>query len=134
MQPHRLGLGDQIADGQYQPVVDHDAVAGALGPQGFRAGGVGGDDRVQTDHRGQHAIEIETVVVGAGLIRRRHFPFSQRGHGDSPGEPARVGSLGFQRTAARETGDDLMSQKTVLKVSRNVIVAGLLRIQLGIPI
>ena len=28
-----------------------------------------------------------------------------------------VRSLGFQRTSARETGDDLMSQKTVLKVS-----------------
>src|SRR5450755_874097 len=28
MQPDRFGLGDQIADGQHQPVIDHDAVAG----------------------------------------------------------------------------------------------------------
>jgi hypothetical protein len=30
MQPHRFGLGDEIADGQHQPVIDHDAIAGAL--------------------------------------------------------------------------------------------------------
>ena len=43
MQPDRFGLGDQIADGQHQPVVDQDAVAGALGAQRLRAEGVGAE-------------------------------------------------------------------------------------------
>ena len=59
MQPDRFGLGDQIADGEHQPVVDHDAVAGALGPQRFRGEGVRGDDGMQSDDRGKRAIEIE---------------------------------------------------------------------------
>ena len=89
MQPDSFGFGDQIADGQHQPVVDQHAIAGALGTQRFRAEGVVGDDRMQPNHRGKHAIEIETVVARARLIRRRHFPFSQRGHGESPGLPVR---------------------------------------------
>jgi hypothetical protein len=32
---------------------------------------------MQADHRRKRAIEIETVVAGAGLVHRRHFPFSQ---------------------------------------------------------
>ena len=66
MQPDRFGLGDQIADGQHQSVVDHHAIAGALGAEGVRAEGVGGDDRMQPDHRSKHAIEIETVVARRG--------------------------------------------------------------------
>src|SRR5229473_2672190 len=85
MQPDRFSLGDQIADGQDQVVVDQDAVAGALGAERIRAEGVGGNDRMQPDHRGKHAIEIETVVAGAGLRRQRYFPFSQREHGESSG-------------------------------------------------
>jgi hypothetical protein len=84
MQPDGFSLGDQIADGQHQPVVDQYAIAGALGAQRVRAKGVGGDDRVQSDHRGKHAIEIETIVARARLRRQRHFPFSQRGHADPP--------------------------------------------------
>jgi hypothetical protein len=89
MQPDGFRLGNQIADRQHQPVVDHHAIAGALGTQRIGAEGVGRDDRVQADHRRKHPIEIEAVVAGAGLIRRRHFPFSQRGHGESPGQSAR---------------------------------------------
>ena len=77
MQPDGFGLGDQIADGQHQSVVDQHAVAGALGAERVRAEGVGRDDRMQADHRRQRAVEIEAVVAGAGLVRRRHFPFSQ---------------------------------------------------------
>ena len=40
MQPDGLGLGDQIADGQDQPVVDHHAVAGAFGAEIVGAEGV----------------------------------------------------------------------------------------------
>ena len=47
MQPDLLGLGDQIADGQHQPVVDQHAVAGALAAQGVGGEGVGRDDGVQ---------------------------------------------------------------------------------------
>ena len=81
MQPDGFGLGDQIADGQHQPVIDQHAIAGALGAQGVGAEGVAGDDRMQADHRRQHAVEIETVVGRARLIRRRHLPFGQSGHG-----------------------------------------------------
>src|ERR1700722_16319328 len=84
MKPHGFGLGDEIADGEHQSVVDHDAIARALGAQRVCAEGVRGDDRMQADHRGKHAIEIETVVARARLKCRRHFPFSQRGHGGSP--------------------------------------------------
>ena len=77
MQPDGFGFGDQIADGQYQPVVDQHAVTGALGSQGVRAEGVGRDDRMQADHRRKRAVEVEAVIAGAGLVRRRHFPFSQ---------------------------------------------------------
>jgi len=95
MQPDGFGLGDQIADGQYQSIIDQHAIAGALGPQGLCAKGIAGDDRMQANHRGQHAVEIEIVVGRPRLIRRRHLPFSQRGHGVSPGQPARVCSAHF---------------------------------------
>ena len=85
MQPDGFGLGDEIADGQHQPVVDQHAIAGALGAERLRAEGVGRDDRMQPDHRGQRAVEIETVIARARLVRRRHFPFGQRGHRCSPG-------------------------------------------------
>ena len=52
MQPDGLRLGDQIADGQHQAVVDQHAVAGALDPKRFGREAVGRDDRMQADHRG----------------------------------------------------------------------------------
>ena len=66
MQPDRFGLGDQIADGQHQSVVDQHAVAGALGAEGFGGERIVRDDRMQADHRGQRAIEVETVVPARG--------------------------------------------------------------------
>ena len=63
MQPDRFSFGDQVADRQHQPIVDQHAVAGALGTEGVRAEGIGGDDRMQADHGSKHAIEIETVVA-----------------------------------------------------------------------
>ena len=81
MQPDRLGFGDQIADRQHQSVIDHHAIAGALGPERLRGKGVGRDDGVQAYDGGKRAIEIETVIARAGLIRGRHSPFGQRGHG-----------------------------------------------------
>src|ERR1700694_5941609 len=121
MQPDGFGFRDQIADSQHQSIVDHDAIAGALGTQRVGAEGVSGDDRMQAYHRGKHAIEIEAVVARAGLVRRRHFPFSQRGHGESPGQSARWRSCKSWRMAGHEARDDLMSQTRVLKVSRHVI-------------
>ena len=58
MQPDGLGFGDQIADGQHQAVVDQHAVAGALDAERLGGEGVGRDDRMQADHRGQRALEI----------------------------------------------------------------------------
>ena len=80
MQPDRFGLGDEIADGQHQPVVDQHAIAGAFGAERLRAEGIGRNDRMQPDHRSQRAVEIETVIAGTRLVCRRHFPFGQRGH------------------------------------------------------
>ena len=81
MQPDGRGLGDQVADGQHQAVVDQHAVAGALDPQRFGGEAVGRDDRMQTDHRGQRALEIVGIVLRARLRRGWHLPFGQRGHG-----------------------------------------------------
>src|SRR6266403_4757250 len=103
MTPDGFGLGDQVTDGQHPPVVDHDTIAGALGSQGVGTEGVGGDDRMQADHRRKHAIEIETVVARTWLKRRRYFPFSQRGHGVSPGQSAFARATNLKRIGARET-------------------------------
>lgn len=81
MQPHRLCFGDEVADGEHQPVVDHDAVAGAFSPQCLGAEGVRRDDGMQADDGGERAVEIETVIARTRLIGRWHSPFGQGGHG-----------------------------------------------------
>ena len=63
MQPDGFGFGDQIADGEHQAVVDQHAVAGALDAQRLGGEGVGRDDRMQADHRGQRALEIVAIVL-----------------------------------------------------------------------
>ncbi|MEY9688028.1 hypothetical protein ABIF13_008802 [Bradyrhizobium elkanii] len=80
MQPHRGGFGDQIADRQHQPVVDQDAIAGALGAERLGAESIRRNDRMQPDHTHQRAIEIVTVILGARLKGRGHFPFGRGGH------------------------------------------------------
>ena len=77
MQPDGFGLGDQIADGQHQAVVDQHAVAAAFGAERGGAEGVRRDDRVQADHGGERAVEVEAVVLRARLKRGRHLPFGQ---------------------------------------------------------
>ncbi len=80
-QPHRFGLGDEIADGQDEPAVpDQDAVAGALGAERLGGEGVVGNHRAQTDHRGDGRIEIVVVICGLRLVFRRHFPVAQARH------------------------------------------------------
>ena len=116
MQPDGLGLGDEIADGQHQPVVDQHAVAGALGAERFRAEGIGGDDRMQPDHRGQRAVEVETVIARARLVRGRHFPFGQRGHGGL------LANRGASGEAVREIQYNLCRERRSLK-SRVTIYA-----------
>src|ERR1044072_5627243 len=84
MQPDRLGLGDQIADGQHQPaLVDQHAVAGALGAEGLGGEGVVRNDRVQSHHRRERLVEIVVVVLGSRLHRGRHFEIGQGRHGSS---------------------------------------------------
>jgi hypothetical protein len=80
MQPDRLRLGDQIADGEHQTVADQHAVAGAFGAERVGGEGVGGNDRMQPDHRGQRALEIIAIVLRARLRRGWYLPFGQRGH------------------------------------------------------
>jgi hypothetical protein len=85
VQPNRFRLGDEIADREHQPVVDHDAVAGAFGAQRLGAEGVRRDDGVQADDGSECAVEVETVIARTRLVGRRHSPFGQGGHGVSPG-------------------------------------------------
>ena len=77
MQPDGLGLGDQIADGQHQPVADQNAVAGAFDAERLGGEGVGWNDRTQADHRRQRAFEIVAVVLHTRLGGRGDFPFEQ---------------------------------------------------------
>ena len=84
MQPDGFGFGDQIADGEHQPVVDQHAVAGALDAERVGGEGVGRDERMDADHGGERALQIETVILRARLGGRRHLPFGQRGHARSP--------------------------------------------------
>jgi hypothetical protein len=39
---------------------------------------------MHTDDRGERMVEIEGVIGAAGLVRRRHLPFCEGGHGKSP--------------------------------------------------
>ena len=78
MQPDGFGLGDQIADGQHQAVVDQHAVAGALGAKRVGGEGVGRDDRMQADHRAKRALEVVAVVLGRGCAAAGTFHSSQR--------------------------------------------------------
>ena len=89
MQPDGFGFSDEIAYRQHQPVIDHDAIAGAFGAQRLGAVSIGRYDRMQSDHRRQRLVEVERVVARARLVCGRHFPFGQSGHQSSPGEPAR---------------------------------------------
>ena len=80
-EPDRLGLGDQIADGQNEAVAaNEDAVAGALGAERLRREGVGRNDRAHADHAGQRALEIVAIVLRLGLHRGRHLPVAHGCH------------------------------------------------------
>ena len=82
--PDGLGLGDQVADREDQAVAEQHAVAGALVAERLRGEGVGRDDGMQADDRGQRALEVVAVVLGARLRGGGHFPFSQFSHRESP--------------------------------------------------
>jgi len=69
MQPDGFGLGDQIADGQHQPVADQHAITGALDAKGVGGEGVVRDDGMQADHRGKRALQIEVIILRARLHR-----------------------------------------------------------------
>jgi hypothetical protein len=77
MQPDGFGFGDQVADGQHQPVADQHAIAGALDAERLGGEGIAWNDRMQANHRGQRALKVEIEILGARLHRRRHFPFGQ---------------------------------------------------------
>src|SRR5262245_33187313 len=84
MQPHGLGFGDQIADGEHEVVVDEHAIACALGPKCIGGESIGGDDRMKADYRRENALKIVAIVLHAWLNPRRHSPFDQRGHRCAP--------------------------------------------------
>ena len=77
MQPDGVGLGDQIADGEHEAIVDQHAIAGALDAERIGREGIGRNDRMQADHRGQSALEIVGIILRTRLHRLRHFPFDQ---------------------------------------------------------
>ena len=80
VEPDGFGLGDEIADGQDQPVcADHDAVAGAFGAERPGGEGVLGHRRANPTPR-RAAVEIEVVILGLGPRLRRHFPVAQARH------------------------------------------------------
>jgi hypothetical protein len=58
-QPHFLGLGDQVSDGQHETVgADHDTLAHALGPERIGRKGIGRNRRAQGHDRGKGAAEV----------------------------------------------------------------------------
>jgi len=77
MNPNRLGFHDQVADGQDQPLVDQDAVSGALGSQGLRRESFGRHQRMQPHHGIERPVQIEAVVPRLGLSRRRDLVSTQ---------------------------------------------------------
>ena len=70
--PHRLGLGDEIADGEDEPgVVDRDSVSRPLGPENGGGHRILGDVRPERHHRAQHPVKVERHLFrggGAGAI------------------------------------------------------------------
>ncbi len=67
MQPDRLGLGDQITDGENHAVLaDQHPIARALGAERLGGEGVAWDDRVQSHHRGERLVEVVAVISGFG--------------------------------------------------------------------
>ncbi len=80
-EPDRLGLGDQVADGEDEAVVaDDDAVAGALGTEDRRGEGIFRNARLQSHDGVERALQIEFNVRRIGLQRRREGPVSWFGH------------------------------------------------------
>ena len=68
--PDGLGLGNQIADSEYQAIVaDDDAVPRPLGAQRLGGEGVGWNDRLDADDRGQRLVEVIVVVVRTSVAR-----------------------------------------------------------------
>ncbi len=68
-------LGDQIADGQDDPVfADHRPMADPFGAERRRREGVPWDRRGQGDHRGQHPVKVEGEVLRLRLGLRGYFP------------------------------------------------------------
>jgi hypothetical protein len=50
MQPNRFSLGDQIANGENEPVIDQHTIASALDTEGIGGKGIGWDNRMQANH------------------------------------------------------------------------------------
>ena len=66
--PDRVGFGDQITDGQDEPIVaDDDTAAAALGAEDRRGECVLGDIGTQRDNRIERTSEIEGELVGGRL-------------------------------------------------------------------
>ena len=80
-EPDGLGLGDQVADGEHQPVAaDDDAMAGPLGAEDRGGEGVVGDAGAESDHGGERPIEIEIEVLAARLHCRGQLPIGCSWH------------------------------------------------------
>jgi hypothetical protein len=79
-QPYRVRLGDQVADGEHEPVADHDAVAGALGAEDLRGESVLRHLGAQQHHRVERSLEVEACVVRLRTHLFREGPLFRFGH------------------------------------------------------
>src|SRR5437762_13683351 len=81
-EPDRLGLGDQVANSENQPVIaDNHAAACTLGPEHRRGECVLGNFGAKRHDRVEHRSEIETQTFGRRLQLGREGPVGRFCHG-----------------------------------------------------
>jgi hypothetical protein len=80
-QPDGLGLGDQIADGEDEPVLaDDHSVSGPLGAQNRRGERVLRDLGAQQYHRVERSLEVEAHILRFRLQVLGKSPVIGSGH------------------------------------------------------
>ena len=74
-EPHRLSLGDQIADRQHQAILaDQNPAAGAFGAECPGGKGVLRDGRAEAEDGAQRAVQIERAIRLLRLDLARYLP------------------------------------------------------------
>ena len=84
-EPDALRLGDEIADGEHQPVLADDyAASRPLGAERRGGEGVLGNLRLKRHDGREGAIEVEAEILGTRPIGRRRFPSELLDHRPFP--------------------------------------------------